>query len=174
MKALTSLLIFVNALFFTGCHPAVQNPVKIENARREDITGIFTLVLYGKSHANDIETVAILDIEGDGFTFSPDAPEYYYKIRKGIPAREALQDAIEFVNWHRAFHRVQISRIVDSRGAVLGYEVRPLYDPLAFGVFDVLDIGYRLTDSTVMVDVKLIYIVERQLHNDGGFKMFRW
>lgn len=175
MKAVVSLLIFVNALFFTGCHPAVQNPVKIEDARKENIRGVFTLLLYGASHANDIETVAILDAEGDGFTIKPDAPEYYYKTRKGVPAHEAIDEATAFVSRHRAFHRVQISRIVDSRGAVLGYEIRPFYDPLAYGAFDVLDVRYTLDDSTLKVDVRLLYMIERRLLNDNGdFKMFRW
>lgn len=61
---------------------ATGNYLKTEDAKDADIRGSFALILYGSRHLNDIETVAILDIEGDSYSFEPYAPEFDYKIKK--------------------------------------------------------------------------------------------
>jgi len=146
---------------------ATGNYLKTEDAKDADIRGSFALILYGSRHLNDIETVAILDIEGDSYSFEPYAPEFDYKIKKGVPAKEALEEAERFVSWHSSFQRTQLSRILDEKGNVIGYEVRPLYQPLAFGVSDVLNVDYRIKDSRVIVRIRLKPEIERMLFNDG-------
>ena len=39
---------------------ALEKPLKAEDAKIEEVIGIFTLILYGARHSNDIETIAIL------------------------------------------------------------------------------------------------------------------
>lgn len=144
--------------------------MKTEGANDADIKGVFSLILYGSRHLNDIETIVILDIEGDSYSFEPYAPEFDYKIKKGIPAKEALEEAERFVSWHSLFHYSQLSKILDEKGNVIGYEIRPLYQPLAFGVSDVLDVDYRVKDSRVIVRIKLKPQIERMLFNGDKSK----
>jgi hypothetical protein len=84
--------------------------LRTEGAKDADIRGSFALILYGSRHLNDIETIAILDMEGDRYGFEPYAPEFDYKIKRGIPAKEALEEAERFVSWHSSFYRTQLSR----------------------------------------------------------------
>jgi hypothetical protein len=120
-----------------------------------DSSDTFTLILYGGTHSNDMETIAILDRENDRYTFTPYAPQFKYTIKKGVPAKEAFGEAQQFVSWHRSFHQSQVSRIVDDHGNTLGYELRPLYLLITFGVDDVLEVDYRMKADRVVVTIRL-------------------
>ena len=129
--------------------------LKTVPAEIADIAGTFTLILYGAEHSNDIETVAILDKEGDRYTFEPFAPEFKYIVKRGLPAKEAFEEASEFISWHNSFHRSQLRGIIDENGKLMGYELRPLYFPLAFGTGDIMDIDYRMRADKIAVIIRL-------------------
>ncbi len=132
----------------------------------EEITGTFTLILYGANHINDLETIAIMDREGDNIKFQPYAPEFLYRVKNNIPAEEALKESIKFISRHNSFHHYEINKIMDKGNNVLGYEVRPIYEPLAFGIADVLDVDYILDEGYVKIYIRLIPSVERMLYNE--------
>jgi len=142
-------------------------------ATSAEVTGTYTLVLYGARYSDDIETVAILDKEGDQYTFEVYAPDFDYKIKKGVPAKEALEEAERFVSFHYAFQRSRLSRIVDPAGAAIGYEVRPLYSRLEFGYSDILDIYYLIQGYKVVVRVDLIREVKTRFYDDNSPLPFR-
>ncbi|OGW22598.1 MAG: hypothetical protein A2Z82_08850 [Nitrospirae bacterium GWA2_46_11] len=164
--AFISILVLV---FLASC--VTNRFIRTEPSEYKELAGNFTLILYGSRHLNDIETVVILDMEGDKYSFEPYAPEFDYKIKKGVPAKEALKEAEHFVSWHSSFHRTQLSRIIDEKGVAIGYEMRPLYYPLAFGVSDVLDVYYIKEGDKITVRIKLIPSVERMLFDGDGFKL---
>lgn len=140
-------------------------------ASPDELKGTFTLILYGGNHINDLETIAILDIEGDNFYFEPYAPAFLYKIRKGLSSEKALEDSINFISWHNSFYKYELSKIPRSDGVILGYEVRPLYYPISFGTSDVLDVDYFIEGNKIKTIIKLIPSVERLLL-DGDGKVF--
>jgi len=156
------LLFAISEIFAAGTAP------ELRDAKPEDVRGIFTLILYGGKYLDDLETVAILDLEGDRYTFEPYAPGYDYKIKGGIPAKEALEEAEKFVSFHSSFRRTILGKILDKEGNTIGYEVRPLYYPTTFGVSDVLDVDYFIRDGKVISYIRLKPAVEKQLH--GGDK----
>jgi hypothetical protein len=160
------LLIFAFMVISINESFAFEKYLKTEDAKVQEVTGGFTLILYGGRYLDDIETIAILDREGDKYIFEPYAPEYNYKIKKGVPAREALAEAEKFVSWHSSFRRAQLGKIIDDQGDIIGFEMRPLYFPLTFGVSDVRDVDYWLKDSKVIVKIKLIPSVE-MMFRDG-------
>ncbi|MCL4475080.1 MAG: hypothetical protein M1508_02465 [Nitrospirae bacterium] len=125
-------------------------PAEIAN-----VTDKFTLILYGAEHSNDVETVAILDKEGDRYTFEPFAPKFKYAVKRGLPAKEALEEAGKFISWHNSFHQSQLRGIIDENGNVLGYELRPLYLPFTFGIDDIMDIDYRMRADKIAVIIRL-------------------
>jgi len=153
-KAATTALVVLLFLVISIL-PAQAKDLKTEEARACEVTGTFTLVLYGARHIDDLETVAFLDKEGDQYEFEPYAPEFDYRVEKGIPALDALQAARKFVSFHNAFWRSQLSKILDEKGNVIGYEVRPLYRPFVFGRSDLLDVYYRIKDGKVIAYIKL-------------------
>lgn len=142
--------------------------LKTELANNNEVSGTFTLILYGRRHGNDIETVAFLDLEGDPYTFDPYTPEYNYKKTTGVSAADALKKAEEFVGWHSSFWRFQLSRILDPKGAVIGYELRPIYNPTEFGVSDVMNIHYWLKAKTISITIELIPMVKKKFQHLGG------
>lgn len=125
-----------------------------------DIADKFTLILYGGEHSNDMEAVAILDSEGDRYTFEPFAPKFKYVVKRGLSAKEALEEAGKFISWHNSFHHSQMRGIIDEHGNILGYEVRPLYLPLTFGIDDIMDIDYRMRADKIAVIARLKPLIQ--------------
>ncbi len=168
MKLRTKSSLFVLSgilvsFFFTSYSYALPKPLKTVLAGSSELKGTFTLILYGGNYLDDIETIALLDSEGDEYTLEPYAPAFDFKIHKGMSAEEALQTAGKFVSFHPAFWRSQLSKILDERGNTIGYEVRPLYMPTAFGMMgDVLDVYYwPKKGGRVKVVIKLVPSLER-------------
>ncbi len=158
------LLVMAVALAASSC--ALGNRLEMKTAADSDLAGNFDLILYGCTYHNDLEALAILAKEG-GPVFEPYAPDFNYRVIKGLPAKDALSQAQKFVNCHNAFHRAQLSRLVDAKGDTLGFEVRPLYLPFVYGIDDALSADYRIEDGKVVVKIRLLPSVERML-SDGG------
>lgn len=131
-----------------------------------DAAGIYTLILYGGRFSADIETVVFLDREGDDYIFEPYTPKFNYKVERGLSIEEALTKADEFVGRHTDFRRPLTRKVLNEKGEAIGYEVRPLYLPYAFGTDDVMDIDYRLKDGKVTVFIRLIPSVEKILRGE--------
>ena len=138
-----------------------------------EIAGTYTLILYGGRYSSDIQNVAILDKEGDQYTFSVYAPEFDYKVKKHVPAKEALSEAEAFVRFHYAFWKSQLRGIVDPTGIPIGYEVRPLYYPMDFGYPDVMDVDYILKDNNVTVMISLKRELRKRFLDDESPFIFR-
>ena len=153
----------INNAFAAGEH------LKTGLAAPNEVKGVFTLILYGGRYFNDLETIAIFDMEGNGYTFEPYAPEFDYKIKKGLSAKEALREAEDFIRGGPDFQRAQLSKIL-AGGHIIGFELRPLYRSFAYGISDVLDVDYRLEGNKVIVKVKLLPEIERRLFDGDMFK----
>jgi hypothetical protein len=166
-----SFVIFISA-DRNETYGSSQKPLKTEEAKPEEVKGIFTLILYGHRYSNDIETIAIFDLEGDKYTFEVYKPEYDYKIKKNVPAKKALAEAEKFVSFHYLFHRSQLSKILDNDGKTIGYELRPLYLPYYYGVSDILDVYYwPKKNNIIRVTIKLLPSIERsRFHGGGGIR----
>ncbi len=139
-------------------------------ARGGDLQGTYALILYGGNYADDLETIAILDKEGDRYAFEPFAPSFSYRIITGQTAEHAVPAAEQFISRHPSYNRMQVQAILDEQGSVIGYEWRPLYLPLAFGTDDVLDVDYILRGEKVIVNIRLKPSVEEKrnyrMHGD--------
>ncbi|MBF0506288.1 MAG: hypothetical protein HQL09_05580 [Nitrospirae bacterium] len=168
---LKHMLLAVSILFIavagTSCAP--YHEVRTEDASAGEVAGLYSLILYGGTYGRDLETVAILSKEDAPYTIVPYAPEFEYRIIKHVPAKEALSRANAFVSLHPDFYQTQLTRIVDSKtGALLGYEVRPLYRIQAYGYYDVLYIDYWKKNGKVFVKMHIIYQVEKNVYGGGG------
>ncbi|MFI5294410.1 MAG: hypothetical protein ACHQ0Y_05225 [Thermodesulfovibrionales bacterium] len=159
-------LVAAIALAASSC--ALGNRLDMKTAADSDLTGSFDLILYGCTYHDDFETVAILAKEDGPYVFEPYAPDFNYRVVKGVPAKDALDQAQKFVDCHTAYHRAQLSRLVDAKGDTLGFEVRPLYHPFVFGVDDALDTDYRIKDGKVVVKIRLLPSIENMLSGGGS------
>ena len=148
--------IFFAVLFLSLGSCAGGKQLRTELARDSEITGSYTLILFGTRNAYELKTVAFLDKEGDGYELVPYAPEYNYKVIKNLQGSEALKKALDYVKWPRDYRSSQVREILDDQNSVIGYEVRPLYDPLAYGISNVLVVQYWVQEGgNVKVTINL-------------------
>jgi hypothetical protein len=141
--------------------------IHTQKAGIDEVTGRYTLILYGCNYFDDLATVAILAKEGGKYTFAPYAPEFNYRIIKGLPAKEALGRAEKFVNCNSSYKNSILTGIVDPEGHTLGYELRPLYFTFVYGTDDVLNTFYWIRDGKINVSIRLKPSLERHLENGG-------
>jgi len=138
-------------------------------AEPADIGGTYTLLLYGCHYPNDVKDVALLVDEGSKYPLEIYDIDTSYKVKKGVPAKQALSEAESFIRC--STHRVigtQIRRIPDGSGGTIGFEVRPLYFPLDFGFPDIMLITYTLKDGTVRSYIRLDPNVESAIESSGS------
>jgi hypothetical protein len=152
---------------------ATGNYLKTEESSSIEMKKTYSLILYGGRFSDDMETLAILDKEGDKYEFIVFAPAHDYRIKREVPAKEALKEAEKFVRFHHSFRRSLLSRILDQSGAIIGYEVRPLYFPADAGFSDVIDVYYSITGKTVITKIRLRPEVEDRLFERDTPFIFR-
>ena len=159
------LMILGSFLILNSCMAGKRLDVK--GAVPADVQGTYSLVLYGCKYANDLENLAILYKDEGPVTFEIYSLPTSYRVKKGLPADEALKQAHQFLRCSTDYWKTQLSKIVDSEGAIAGFELRPLYAPYQWGRMDVLDIRYWLKDSKVTVYIDLDRDTQKSI-DDGG------
>jgi hypothetical protein len=128
--------------------------LRTESVSEGEITGVYTLILYGGNSPNDLNTFAILAKEGTPYSFDVFAPDFDYRTIKGVHAKEALEEAEKFVSFHPDFWKIELSKLVCDKGLTIGYEVRPLYNLIVHNGSAVPDVYYKKTDGKVIVYIR--------------------
>ncbi len=165
--SLISLALLVS-IALLSCAAITRPHLRIETAQPSEVTGTYTLLLYGCRYPDDLEDVAILAREGNPAPFDIYSLPTRYTVKSGLSADEALKEAGKFVQCSVHYQNTRFSKITDAAGAVVGYEVRPLYSPIRFGMYDVLNIQYVQEESKIVVYIRLDPMVELQLRDEGG------
>jgi len=162
-KTLYFLLLMFGVVFGSvSCTPGIR--LNTQGAQDSEVTGNYTVIYYGCNFFNDLETIAFLDKEDGKYPFEPYAPDFEYRVKKGLSAKEAMETAMKFVTCNTSFSRAQVSGILGPNGETIGYEVRPLYQPFTYGAGDVLYVNYSLRDGKVVINVRL----PETMLQDGG------
>jgi hypothetical protein len=154
----------VTALLSASCAPGMH--LDTRRAMESDVQGTYRVIFFGCNFFNDLETIVLLQNEESRYPFEPYAPDFQYSVTKGIPARDALASAEKFVKCSASFRRAELSSILAPDGTVLGYEVRPLYFPLTYGIEDVLDTNYFIKGDKVVATIRLTPAIAKMLQ--GG------
>jgi len=169
VRDISMMIAMILSLIMFCVIPAEGKSLTTVEAGAIDVPGTFTLILYGGSYSRDVENLALLDLEGDPYTLEPYAPEFDYRVIRGLSAKDALDLAEHFLSSQYAFRRSLLSRILDSSGKTIGYELKPFYDPLTVGLTDVLDVSYEpRKDGKVRVYIRLNPSVQRQISGGDG------
>jgi len=154
------LLIIIGSVARSG-----DSYLKTEAANPAEVQGTFTLLLYGSSSPNDLANIAILDREGDPYSFEIYAPDFSCTVQAGMNAALALQEAERFVRRNIQSERSRLHRVLSPAGAGIGFELRPLYSVGTFGRDDILDVRYSLKDRKIVVRIELDPSIEGQSTN---------
>ncbi len=152
-----------------ACVP--RNQLMTSAAGPDDVKGTYSLMLYGCHYPAQVNNVAILVAENSKYPVEIYDLDTSYKLKKDVPAQQALAEADSFVrcSTYRIW-QTQLRRIPDDSGGTIGYEVRPLYIPYEFGIPDVLRISYSLQNGVVRAYIKVDPDVQRALENSGNDK----
>ncbi|MGO9612161.1 MAG: hypothetical protein ACLPX5_03910 [Dissulfurispiraceae bacterium] len=165
MPLLIILLIIID-VWSSSC--SFGTYARTESASESEIAGTYTLFLYGGTYLTDLETVAILSKEGLPYVFDIYAPDFNYQILRKMPAKDAIEKTAVFVSRHPDFQNVIVSKIIDGKGNILGYEIKPLYRAFTYGTSDVLDVDYSIKGNRVVVYIKLKPSIENMFMGGGG------
>lgn len=170
MKMKTTFVLFASVLLVTLTLTSCMTGTRLNTRGAQDaeIAGTYDVIFYGCNYFNDPETIVFLDKAGDPYTFEPYAPDFNYRIKKGMTTTEAIAQARNSPHCSSSFRNAQMRSIVAPSGGILGYEIRPLYHAFAFGLDDVLSVHYRLRDDKVIITISLDPSVERMLREGGG------
>ena len=151
-RVLVAIVFLIIAAAGYSCSPGRY--LRTEKASPKELSGAYTLILYGGNYMNDLETFAVLAQEGTGYSFSVFAPDFDYRVIKHVPAGAAFERANKFVGSHPDFWKVSMAGIIDNAGETIGYEVKPLYYPHVFGRSDLFDLYYKKSDGKVIVYIR--------------------
>jgi hypothetical protein len=163
---LAAFVILLTVSFCVSCTPGIR--LNTHGAQDSEVAKTYTVILYGCNFFNDLETIAFLDREDDQYTFEPYAPDFKYRVKKGVAATEALTGAENFASCNGSFKRAQLKSIIAPNGDILGYEVRPLYYSFAYGAEDILYTDYRVKGDTVVIKIWLNPSIENMLQGGNG------
>lgn len=117
------LLFIVLAMFFVACSPRASLRL---NASPPPESGTYTLLSMGAEYTNDPRRAVVLDIEGDGFTFTHSSYENNPQTVKGLATGKALELAAGFLRMPCALSDSYSIRSINTQdGRTVGYEITP-------------------------------------------------
>jgi len=159
-------LLLVLATLIESCVMGTQ--LITSAAKKTEIEGTYTLMLYGCRYQADIKNLAILVADGSKYPLEIYDLDTSYTVKKGVAAQEALAEAESFLKCSSYIvQSVMVKRISDGSGGTLGFEIRPLYLPIDFGTEDVMNNSYSLRDGMVRAYIRLDPQVERAITGSG-------
>ncbi len=130
---------------------------------QHELAGNYTLILYYGDHPDGTGRAAFLDREDDRYALEPYAPDAFYRKIEGLAGESALRKAEEFVSDHPSATGSCISAIVNDNGIRVGFEVKPLYQPIRYGTPDILDIHYKVEDNKIRIDVRFTNLLDMEI-----------
>ena len=164
---MSSLLLLTAIL--TSC--ALGTQLKTETADPKTIQGTYDLFTYGCRYPDDLEHAAFLIALDKSNMVELFVPATSYKIKRGLPADQALSEANTHVRCGvRTVQEIRIHRILDVAGGTIGYEFLPRFVPTDEGGMDPLLVSYSLKEGKVIVYIRLFPDVERKMNKQlhGG------
>ena len=144
-------------LFWAGVAVATPGLTRNDVAVPGEIPGVFTLLLAGASYDNDPERVAILDLEGDGYTFQPVMADYKYSKVAGLTAAAALSQAEKYLSVHCAYNGYRLKSLALPDGKIVGYELIPDLPGALCEYGNVVMVSYKVgADGVIKVYTHLV------------------
>jgi hypothetical protein len=161
--ALLFFALFVLVASMSGCLAGTR--LDTETADPKTITGTYDLLLYGCRYPDDLERAVFLIVPDKTGMVDLFVPATSYKVKRGLPAEQALAEADAFVRCgNHTVTELRIHRIPDGGNGTTGYEILPRYAYYDDGGTDPLFVSYSLKDGKITVYIRLFPDVERRLN----------
>jgi hypothetical protein len=163
---LSDAVILLLAIILVACVPGKR--LMPGAAKLSEMKGTFTLFLYGCNYPSDVKNVAFFVSEDSKYPLDIFDIATSYKIKKGLTAQQAMDEANSFVRCSSfRVWQTQLQLIPDDSGGIVGYELRPLYMPYELGAVDAMDINYFLKNGKVVTYIRLDPDVKKNLESLG-------
>ncbi len=165
LAAILFLFGFVSFASAKGVTTYVTKPADVQ-------TGTYRLLGYGCNSAQDIGNVAILQREDSpyGIGFSPRS--HYFGDTKvllsGLTADQAVAEAKAFVQCNPNATKTDVAAIHAPDGSLVGYEVTPVFKPLAFGGTPGVDTSYSVKGNHIIAEVSPDPQAQMNIQGGGG------
>jgi len=144
--SVTAAMGVILMLVLYSCAPGMKLVPK--SADPAELTGTYTLILYGCRYADDLENIALIVDEKSGYSVDIYALEAMYKVKKELSGSQALSEAEAFVRCSMPpVWKSVVRRISDDLGKTIAYEIKPLYRDLV--PQEALVSSYSLKDMKV-------------------------
>jgi len=158
-----SFALLIALFVLQGC--ALGRQLQTQTADPRSIGGTYDLILYGCRFPNDYEHAAFLVSPDSKYPVNLFVPDTSYKVKKGLQAEKALEEAEAFVRCGvNTVTETRVHRIPDDSGGTIGYEILPRYPSTGESGSDPLWVSYSLKDGTVTVYIRLFPDVERKIN----------
>jgi len=146
------MAVFWMGLLSIACSCAGGKALRTERVQDvREINGFYTLILYTEGQYDSLRTLAFLNTEGSGYFIEPYAPSFDYSVWTNVNGGSAILFALDFVSRQNPnYMQSEVNKILDPVGKIIGYEIRPLYYPLAYGFSDVLFTSYFLEPGGIV------------------------
>ncbi|HXX58709.1 MAG TPA: hypothetical protein VEI96_11960 [Thermodesulfovibrionales bacterium] len=157
------MAVFLMGVLSIACGCAGGIALRTERVQDvREINGLYTLILYSEGQYDSLRTLGFLSLEGTGYFIEPYVPDFYYSVWRNVSGQYAFPIALAFVGSKNPdYKQARVSKILDPVGITIGYEIRPLYYPLAYGLSDVLFTSYFLEPGGIIrVYIRLDETVE--------------
>ncbi len=149
----------------TGCASGIR--LTTESAGTSTIQGTFDLYLYGCRYPSDFENVAILVAADSPYPLDIYTLSTRYKIKKDLTGEKALEEANAFIRCSmKGVAHSAVRKILDDKGRIFGYDVRPFYMPYEVPGSDVMLMNYFLSGGKVTAYITIVPEF-RDLGGDG-------
>lgn len=132
----------------------------------KDVEGSYTLIYYMGTQRTDFTNLVILDLEGDGYRFIPEVKDYEYEILQNVSISEAIYETNVFYARNRFIESAEFFALLspDGKKNIIGYEIRPLYDPALYGAQDIMDMYYEMgRNKRIKLEIKLKSVLKRMM-----------
>jgi hypothetical protein len=150
------------AAILSSC--ALGSQLKTETSDPKTIQGAYDLFTYGCRYPDDLEHAAFLIAPEKSNMVDLFVPATSYKIKRGLPAGQALTEANAHVRCGvRTVQEIRVHRIPDGAGGTLGYEILPRFAPTDEGGMDPLLVSYSLKEGKIIIYIRLFPDVELKM-----------
>jgi hypothetical protein len=150
-------IVFATALFVFAFSSSISAAdLKTEWADASEVQGTFTVMLYGCNGSSDVNNLAILKKEGEGKPFGIGPPPFdlaYFGVKTGLEGRDAIAEAKKFLSCGVDIDHTLLSKITDSDGTILGFELKPQYNIEKFGTANAFFTHYIDNEDSITVQM---------------------
>jgi len=112
----------------------------------------YRIIVLGYSGQKEMLGAAVLDLEGDGTTYTPHPDEKHVQIFEGLNFNDASDKARRILGRHCGVFTFTSRLLTDPDNILIGYEIKPVIKETAYCLIgDPVSVNYQGPDSGTII-----------------------